>query len=224
MTFIHEYARDLLRRGLIPIPLCQDSKQISYRAMGLQPYHTLAARKRFKDVAFQSLAFYLALQPPSPEDVDRWMSDHDGNLGIVAGFGGLVVLDFDDKSAFEAWAGTNPGVLGTPIEQTRAGFHVYLRCGEPMECSTFYVNGRKAGHIKGMGGYVACAPSRLGGVQSYSWLDAKSPFDVAPVEIPDLAAISVQPRSPLRRAYERLLSRGTYVPHEQLALAETGDA
>lgn len=224
MRRIHELGRNFLETGLIPIPLCKNSKQISYRAMGLRPYHAFAARKRFKDVAFQSMAFHLALQPPCLDDIDRWLANHDGNLGIVAGFGGLIILDFDDKASFHKWSAANPHLADTPVEETKCGYHVYLRCQRPIGCSTLYMGKSKVGHIKGFGGYVACAPSRLGGSQVYHWLDGRSPLQVKPALISGLDAIGLEARSPLRRAYERLFSRGTYDPHEALTLAELGDA
>jgi len=61
-----------------------------------------------------------------PEAV-QWFAARSCNLAVVCGVGCLVVADFDDVAAFDAWrAGPGAG-LRTRIETTGRGAHVYFR-------------------------------------------------------------------------------------------------
>lgn len=211
---LSDIAAGLLRAGMIAIPLCANSKQIAYRAMGLPPYHVFVRRKRFMNLAFQSLAFYLALRPPGERRIRDWFSGHEGNIGVITGYRGLIVLDFDDAAAYGKWAARHGDALKTPAARSPTGYHVYLRCPTPIDSSSLYFGGRKAGHIKGYGGYVACSPSTIADAGDYGWLEGRSPVDVEPATVTSLAAMSIQSRGPFRRAYDRLLSRGAYDPDE----------
>jgi hypothetical protein len=143
----------LCQRGYIPIPICVGGKHIDFEAMGLAPYHVATRRKRFKDMAFQSLAFGLAMRPPGADDIRAWFSNHRGNIGIVTGHRQLIVLDFDRPEIFRCWTEAYPTLARrAPIERTPHGFHVYLACDEPQETSSLYVRSRKAGHLFGIGG------------------------------------------------------------------------
>ncbi|MEQ8847991.1 AAA family ATPase [Botrimarina sp.] len=76
---------------------------------------------------------------PSREDLSGWWGADSYGIGIVCGAvsGGLLVLDFDEGSAFEQWRAMAgelcPELLeGLPIVRTPSGgCHVYLRCPTP---------------------------------------------------------------------------------------------
>ena len=74
------------------------------------------------------------------------------NLAVVTGFGGLVVIDFDDRTTFFEWYGRYQ--LETFMVMTARGVHVYL-------ISEQHTAGRKGKglDIKAAGGYVLAPPS-----------------------------------------------------------------
>lgn len=84
------------------------------------------------------------------------------NLGLVTGYGGLVVIDFDTMDAYETWlqlcthlgAGAANIAQYTYRVQTARGMHVYLKVAEPVD--SFSV-GRI--DVKARWGYVLTAPS-----------------------------------------------------------------
>ncbi|MBW3098308.1 bifunctional DNA primase/polymerase [Pseudohoeflea coraliihabitans] len=208
------YASALRQKGVIAIPLCAASKHMSFGAMQLPPYHVVTARKRLKDVAYQSVAFHLALRPPSADESEQWFADASGNIGIVTGYRGLIVLDFDSPSAYRRWCQRYSSLAkSTPVARSRSGFHVYLTCARPTRCSSMYVDRRKAGHIKGLGGYVVCSPSRVDG-RTYAWLPGQSLLEMDPIFISSLSDISIHPTGWLRRTYDGVLGRGYYEPEE----------
>lgn len=216
-----EYALRLFERGLIPIPLVRNSKHVAFRAMGYLPYHVSKGDKRLKDIAYQSLSFHLALEPPSEAEITKWFSAHDGNIGIVGGYRGLVSLDFDSDRGFERWSRHYPEVaMKTPVEKTPKGYHAYIRTETPVLSSSLYFKGRKTGHVKGLGGYIACGPSVVSSAPSYGWLPHRSPFDVELVMVPDLQAIAMYPTGWVRRHVYRLLGRGRFEPAEQMSPEE----
>ena len=92
---------------------------------------------------------------PSRQQVERWFMHGFHNLGVVCGWSGLVVIDFDDVDSYFLWR----RVCGDPIEnsytvQTARGMHVYVRCKQPVQTMHMI-----CGDIKGQGGYVLGAPS-----------------------------------------------------------------
>ena len=76
----------LFERGVICVPVRPGSKHPDYGAMGL---------------AFDSLAFWLSQHPPDREELRRWFSRHEGNVGIVSGYKGLAVLDIDNAGCYD---------------------------------------------------------------------------------------------------------------------------
>ncbi len=212
-----EHALRLHELHVIGIPVCAHSKQIAFRSMGLPPYHVTGARRRLKDVAFQSLTFHLAMSPPDEDDLVSWFSGHGGNFGIVTGYRNLAVFDFDRPAAFHRWAREFPELAGsTPVESTPNGFHVYVTCRQAAECSSIYYRGRKAGHLKALGGYVVSSPSTVPEGR-YEWLPGQSMAECRPAPVPDLAALSMHPTGRIRGYYNRWLGRGFYSPDETFA-------
>lgn len=71
---------------------------------------------------------------PSTQDLQRWFN-HPANYGVVAGWLGLLILDFDDAGEYcqwRFWAGKTGGVARFAAEnafqvQSSRGVHVYLR-------------------------------------------------------------------------------------------------
>lgn len=133
MTIL-ETAKALLEMGIAVIP-------VKYRAkrpvVDWKPYQT---------------------QLPAPEDVLAWFGGRLINLGIVTGWQGLTVLDFDEAEAYSRWllwAKRSGGVAGMVARlafrvRTSRGVHVYIRLPEAVR------NRRLEGgiDIKSRGGYV----------------------------------------------------------------------
>lgn len=84
------------------------------------------------------------------------------NLGVVTGYGGLVVLDFDLMVAYESWLTLcqhiGPTALAVARDsyrvRTARGMHVYVKVAEPVESHSI---GRI--DVKARWGYVLTAPS-----------------------------------------------------------------
>lgn len=58
-----------------------------------------------------------------------WFGDRHCNLALICGTGpgaGLVAIDFDDRTAYEAWRLEHPDLASTRTDLTRRGAHVYL--------------------------------------------------------------------------------------------------
>jgi len=104
----------------------------------------------------------LKTRPPTDAELQLLFAGPRRNLGIVTGFGGLVVLDFDDRGAYDAWQAwaRNEGGVAARMSTTTyrvfsaRGVHVYLIAAEP-------VDSYKAAciDIKGQWGYVLAPPS-----------------------------------------------------------------
>lgn len=95
---------------------------------------------------------------PTPAEIAAWFRDRFHNLAIVTGWRGLVVLDFDQRAAYELWRDWSrdaaPKARFSYTVETNRGIHVYLFIDEPVQSS-------KAGviDIKAAGGYVLAPPS-----------------------------------------------------------------
>lgn len=91
-----------------------------------------------------------------------WFTGPKRNLGVVTGWNGLVVLDFDQADAYAAWmawavaAGgmARRVAAGTYRVRSARGVHVYVICEEPVE--SYAVPGVD---VKGRWGYVLAPPS-----------------------------------------------------------------
>ncbi|WP_296739145.1 bifunctional DNA primase/polymerase [Mesorhizobium sp.] len=206
-----DYAVKLLERGYICVPLRAGGKHLDLAAMEYDPVHLRTLRKDLKELAFTATTFHLAQKPPGSGDILRWFRGFAGNIGILGGYGNLMVLDFDDKAGYRAWVEDHKEIAGrTPLARSPNGFHVYLRTREPMVSSSLHLGLRRIGHVKALGGYVVACPSALKDGSSYSWLDGQSPFDVEPQAVDDLAGMSLRPVSALKHHYDRLLKRGFF--------------
>ncbi|WP_082953848.1 bifunctional DNA primase/polymerase [Mesorhizobium sp. AA23] len=206
-----DYTIRLFERGYICLPLRAGGKHLDLAAMEYDPLHLRTLRKDLKELAFTSITFQLAQKPPGRSDVARWFGDFAGNVGILGGFGNLMILDFDDDAGYRAWRSGHKAIAnGTPIAKSPSGFHVYLRTREPVISSSLHFGLRRVGHAKALGGYVVGCPSVLKDGSSYSWIEGQSPFDIEPQVVGNLDSLSLRPVSVLKHCYDRLLKRGFF--------------
>lgn len=98
---------------------------------------------------------------PRLDELTDWFDGCDSNLGVVCGFGGLAVLDFDSEDAYDIWRVYNlSNPIGVEVDRTSyavltsRGRHVYVYLDEP-------VSNMPLGFmdVKGLGGYVLAPPS-----------------------------------------------------------------
>lgn len=100
--------------------------------------------------------------PADLTTLGRWFR-HPVNLGLVTGYGGLTVLDFDTIQSYmrwHAWAHQNPtaamiAALSYRVRTAR-GVHVYVRLNPAPRTKPFREQGFD---VKGRGGYVLAPPS-----------------------------------------------------------------
>jgi len=86
---------------------------------------------------------YIKLKPDSKMPLEAWkneqnqysyeqIKDYDGNIGVVCGKGNLLVIDFDQMSAYEKYKDLLPDTLEV---KTGKGMHLYLKYAENPEFS-----------------------------------------------------------------------------------------
>ena len=203
----------LHRRGFVPLPLRKGGKHLDLAAMGYLPLHHQTRRKSLRELAFTSLCYHFSQKPPMEADIASWFSGFCGNIGILGGYNGLMVLDFDNQQHFAQWQKDHADLLSrTPAARTPHGYHVYVRTSAPTVTSSMYSGFRRVGHIKSLGGYVVACPSVIGGDKNYRWLNDRSPFDVSPCAIDTLASLRLRASSPLKSGYDRVRRRGYFEP------------
>lgn len=206
-----EYALQLFKQGIVCLPLRAGGKHLDLAAMGIEPLHLHTMGKKLKEVMFSGITLALSLKPPGEDEIAHWFKEFKGNVGILAGHGNLIVLDFDCPSAYYRWRTSHKTLVShTPVARTPNGFHVYLRSAQPTVSSSLYSGLRKAGHVKALSGYVVSSPSRLQDGSTYSWLPGQSPFECSPQNVSSLASISLHGESPFKRVYDRILKRGSF--------------
>lgn len=205
---------DLRRRGYVCVPLRRGGKHLDLAALGRKPIHLSFRNKRLKELAFTSVLYQLAQEPPDEHTLARWFRIDGCNLGLVCGVGGLAALDFDSPAIFQAWGDSNKAlVTSTPICRTPKGYHVLLKCELPLISSSMHFGFRRAGHIKALGGYIACDPSTLYNGGAYRWLPGQSPATIDPQTVDSLADVGLHSVSPIKRIYDSLLGRGSFEDH-----------
>jgi hypothetical protein len=225
---LREYALTLLRNGAICCPVLPGSKFIDFVAMGWPADSQPNAVKTRRKMAHTATAVTLAMRGVDQARVAEWFNQagNQSNIGLVAGHNNLVVLDFDDERLFKRFAHRHASLCAsTPVEKTPNGYHVYLRSDVEVFCTALYIDGHKAGHISGVGGFVTCAPSVLSDGRTYRWLPGQSFGEMQPMPIGSLATLGVSTsrwRSLVLLAKERLRphshgnsSRPTAVQHSQ---------
>ena len=80
---------------------------------------------------------------------------HKGNLGIVAGFGGLIIIDVDDISLT---ADFDKKIKTFSVKTGSGGRHYYFTCNEQFE-NSYYVLGEKQGELRCKNAQVVCPGS-----------------------------------------------------------------
>ncbi|HEX7653666.1 MAG TPA: bifunctional DNA primase/polymerase [Verrucomicrobiae bacterium] len=209
-----DYARQLLARGLVCLPLRQNGRHLDLDRMGYTPLHLTTRQKRLKELCFSSITFQLAQRAPSLADFQNWFSDFSGNIGIVGGYQNLMILDFDVPQVFVHWQRRYAGlVAATPVVRSPHGFHVYLRTKHPTISTSLHYGFRRAGHVKALGGYVVSPPSQFKNGNHYAWLPGQSPLEVEPRLVDSLSALALRPVTPLKAWYDSWLKRDRFDPN-----------
>lgn len=147
---ILDIAQSWLDRGFSVIPIGFKSKRPSFRA--LRWTGPTASWEPYKDRQATRDELRMWFGPTSPA----------ANLGLVTGFNGLVVIDFDTLDAYGMWlhlAAMAGGMMAAVAQHTyrvmtARGMHVYLRTVEPVES---YQVGMI--DVKARWGYVLVPPS-----------------------------------------------------------------
>ncbi len=211
MTDMHEVALRLWSAGFVPVPLLPGMKHLDLGAVGWQEHHRVTRQKALKNLLFAGLLVSLDQNAPKETDVAAWFSKPGGNIGIAAGCGGLVVLDIDGQEGFERLKARHGALIAsTPISRSPFGWHIYLHSATPMVSSSLHEGFRRIGHVKALGGYVVCPPSRTRAGGEYVWLDGQSAFEMAPQSLSGLDELGLSAVNPLKAQYDRLLGRGSF--------------
>ena len=94
-----------------------------------------------------------------------WFAASANNIGLVLGevSGNAFALDFDDRALARQVFDLDELARVTLVQRTPRGFHVFFRVdGPPIQTTSFQGRGLPL-DVKGTGGYVVAAPSRLDG-------------------------------------------------------------
>jgi hypothetical protein len=89
---------------------------------------------------------------PTQDELQQWFQSRLRNIALVTGWNNLVVVDFDQQSAFECWWMLYP--ILTYMVKTARGMHVYLKINQPVPNYHSEIL-----DIKSEGGYVLIPPS-----------------------------------------------------------------
>ncbi len=146
-----------------------------------------------------------------------WFVERSCGLGLVTGYRGLLVLDFDSNAEFDEWSALNEQSAGAaPLQKTARGYHVLFRWDGVWRIHLFTHNGfrllgdghaRRIGELKGVRDYVVAWPSIHPSGATYEWLSGRSPWDVEPPVISKLSDIGIAPVSTLLQGYASSLAR-----------------
>lgn len=147
-----EAARRWVAAGFSVLPLAFHSKRPCWAA--LKASGSLDATGR------PVIGEYWKRQPTDAE-LRAWFGPA-RNLAVVTGFAGLVVLDFDERDAYDCWLYLAAS-MGGPAQRVAAasyrvytarGVHVYLLCSETVKSYRW-----ACGDVKGTAGYTLVPPS-----------------------------------------------------------------
>jgi len=208
-----DYALKLLAHGFLCVPLSRNGRHLDLQRIGYVPLHLQTRQKKLKELCFCSVAFQLSQQPPAAEIIRNWFTNFDGNIGIIGGYGGLLILDFDRPAIYQKWRNKYSELAATtPVAKSPHGHHVFLKTMTPIVSSSLHFGFCRAGHVKALGGYILCAPSKLSDGSTYQWLPKQSPFDVAPRMIENLQSLSLSQVSWLKAIHDHVLKRGQFEP------------
>jgi hypothetical protein len=146
-------AQNWIGAGFSVIPIGYRSKRPAFDALKLT--RSVAEDGHLSWESYKSHA-------ASPQELQMWFSGPRRNIGVVTGWNGLVVLDFDQRDAYDAWLGWTHAAggraasiaAGTYRVHSARGVHVYVICEEPVE--SYQVG---AIDVKARFGYVLAPPS-----------------------------------------------------------------
>ena len=130
-----------------------------------------------------------------------WRSCPEAGVGLLAPEG-VLVLDFDDPTAWEGLRQEHPALEAAPRQRTpKGGVHLFLRLPEGVKLSAS-VRVLEGVDLRGMGrAYVVAAPTRLKDGRTYAW---EAPL-VGPEELPpvprDLLLKLLPPPPPPREVW-----------------------
>lgn len=113
----------------------------------------------------------LEADPPTSKQIQSWFGSGVMNLALVCGTGGLLVLDFDQAAAVEAWQLKAGELANTYTEQTGRGWHLFYKVDEPI--TRRFLCGVE---VLGLGHLCLAAPSIHPGGAVYSSPDALQPI------------------------------------------------
>ena len=140
-----ETARSWVQAGYSVIPIRHRDKRPAFDALRLTGQDHGSGWGEFKT------------RLPTDDELRLWFTGPRRNLGIVTGYAGLVVLDFDSMAAYQTW-GLWVETQSAPIRAieassykvlSRRGVHLYVQVAEPV---TSYSVG--AIDVKAQWGYV----------------------------------------------------------------------
>jgi len=127
-----------------------------------------------------------------------WRSCPRCGVGILAPEG-VLVLDFDDPTAWERVKGEYPALGDAPRQRTpKGGYHVFLRLPQGVRLSAT-VRKLAGVDLRGMGrAYVVASPTRLADGRGYTWeVPLVKPEDLP--EVPEDLLLRLLPPPPSPR-------------------------
>ena len=146
-----------------------------------------------------------------PEDAEllRWFGGEPMNIGIVAGWEDLVIIDFDDLDVFrkwQKWAYKTGGVAKLVMERTRMhttsrGIHVFVRCCNAENLNTAENFKLPKIDVLARNKYALLPPSKHPSGANYEVWHGGGPwtisslYEVMPKQILDLAYAAKAPKS-----------------------------
>ena len=216
MNETYKTAQDWVRRGFSVIPIRYASKQ----------------------PAVKWLTYTERL--PTRSELQQWFENEPMNIGIVAGWEDLVIIDFDEFDVFkkwQKWAYKNSVTSRLIMERTRMhltsrGVHVFVRCCDAENLNPAENFKLPKIDILARNKYALLPPSKHPSGANYEvWHDGpawtiSSLYDVLPKQILDLAYAAKAPKA---NATAQNLSGSqsdpiTSIPSEQTPLIFDSDA
>ncbi|BCZ94314.1 hypothetical protein TthAK1_09310 [Thermus thermophilus] len=124
-----------------------------------------------------------------------WRSCPEAGVGILAPEG-VLVLDFDDPTAWEGLRQEHPALEAAPRQRTpKGGVHLFLRLPEGVRLSAS-VRALEGVDLRGMGrAYVVAAPTRLKDGRTYTWEVPLTPPEALP-PVPQPLLLKLLPPPP----------------------------
>jgi hypothetical protein len=209
-----ERVRAYYAAGYHCLPVISRDKNFDLPAMGFGTGHPpFAERRRLAMSLVNAVGGHFALKPPGLDQAMSWNWQSDHNLAFLTGQDRLLVLDFDDLVAFDAWRTKHPVLAAsTPVARSPRGMHVYLRSERAELSSSLYWGRKRIGHVKAFAGFIVAPGSISADGFEYHWLPGQSVFDMEPKPIASLAAIGLSHVSTHKRIYDRLFKGRTGAP------------